>query len=436
MTTNTSTIQSIDYEGRGIARINGKTTFIRNALPLETVVHRITRQKKQFDEAETIQILTPSNVRTQATCVHYGDCGGCALQHARFDAQVAFKQRIFEEQLQRIGKLYPEQLLPPIYGQPWHYRQRTRLSVLIDQNQKILLGYQAKNSHRIIHITQCPVLPKHISEKLPEIHTLIQKLHQIAPQNPVQAVQIHNSPQSTALTLHSQQKLPQQTHAIFRQLFEEHWHLWTQYDKHPPQAQNTSDEEKLFYRLAEFDLTMPYRPGDFTQINADLNELMISRAVRMLEPQDNEIIADLFCGLGNFSLPLAKRSHKVLGIEGSNTLTQRAQNNAKFNGLHNIHFSCSDLFDTTEQTVRQWGKIDKMLLDPPRAGAYAVVQALHAPFLPKRIVYVSCNPGTFARDAAVLLSKGYRLHSAGIMNMFPQTAHVESIARFDLNQEN
>lgn len=204
----------------------------------------------------------------------------------------------------------------------------------------------------------------------------------------------------------------------------------------PPQAQNTSDEEKLFYRLAEFDLTMPYRPGDFTQINADLNELMISRAVRMLEPQDNEIIADLFCGLGNFSLPLAKRSHKVLGIEGSNTLTQRAQNNAKFNGLHNIHFSCSDLFDTTEQTVRQWGKIDKMLLDPPRAGAYAVVQALHAPFLPKRIVYVSCNPGTFARDAAVLLSKGYRLHSAGIMNMFPQTAHVESIARFDLNQEN
>lgn len=428
---NTATILSIDYEGRGVARPNGKTTFIHNALPLETVSFRYTQQKKQFDEGQCEHIIHASPSRVQAACRFYGECGGCAFQHVEFSAQVALKQRIFEEQLQRIGKIMPEQIAPPIYGQAWHYRHRTRLTVAVE-NQQIQLGYQAKRSHRLTAIDACLVLPQSVSQRLPQLRDFLNQLFQAVPNNPVQSLQIHVAPQTTAITLHSRHALPEATATWFQHAFPE-WSLWFQHQGTEVYPAQSEAAQQLFYRLDEFGLTMPYRPNDFTQINSEVNELMVRRAIQWLDPQKNEIIADLFCGLGNFSLPLAKRSHQVIGIEGSATLTQRASENAQKNGLNNVRFHTADLFDTNEQTVRSWGKIDKMLIDPPRAGAYALVQALTSPFLPKRIVYVSCNPATFARDAAILVEKGYRFTCAGIMNMFAQTAHVEAIACFDLN---
>lgn len=429
-------IHSIDYEARGVAKQDGKTLFIHNALPLEHVQFRITQDKNTFAEAETTAILQPSPYRREPRCAYYGECGGCALQHADFSAQVAYKQRIFEEQLQRIGKVFPEQLLPALYGAEWGYRSRTRLSVAVNAQGVVQLGYQAKRSKRIVHINACPILPAHVSAQLPTIRHCLQQLHDISPRNRIQSLEISVGEAVTALNIISDKKLP---HAELVQLADKLnqnnvilWQIWQQFGKQSAQAVAPKHTPELHYTLAEFGLTMPFRLGDFTQINLPMNEVMVSRAIRLLEPQAHERIADLFCGLGNFSLPIARSGATVVGIEGADFLTQRATRNAHRNGLHNITFQTANLFDTTPDTIAQLGYFDKMLLDPPRAGAYALVQALHAPYLPKRIVYVSCNPATFARDASVLVGKGYRFTMAGVMNLFPHTAHVEAMAVFDL----
>ncbi len=431
-----TTIQSIDYEGRGVARIEGKTVFVHHALPRETVQIRITQDKGSFALADTLDVIKPSNYRRTPHCPHYGECGGCALQHAEFSAQVAYKQRIFEEQLQRIGKVFPDQLLAPIYGAEWHYRSRTRLSIFIDKQGLVQLGYQAKRSKRIVPISQCPILPQHVSGSLNTIRASLQQLHDATPKIRLESVEIAVGDHTTALNLISNQSFPKQNLQTFldnlNAFSPNHWQIWQQIGKRTAEPIIPKNAPELSYRLPEFGLRMPFRVGDFTQINLPMNEMMVSRAIRLLEPQAHERIADLFCGLGNFSLPIARSGATVIGIEGADFLTQRAQHNARENGLTNLQFTTADLFETTPQTMEQLGYFDKILLDPPRAGAYAVVQALHAPYLPKRIVYVSCNPATFARDAAVLVAKGYRFSAAGVMNLFPHTAHVEAVAVFDL----
>lgn len=424
-------IHSLDYEGRGVTRIDGKTTFVNNALPLETVRIVIHKDKGAFAEADCTKIITPSPYRKAARCEVYGECGGCALQHLEFSAQVAMKQRVFEEQLQRIGKVLPETILPPIYGAEWHYRSRTRLSVFVDKQGFVQIGYQAKRSKKIVPISQCPILPKHVSGSLKTIRAALQNLHETAPKIRLNSVEISVGEHITALNLIADKKFPES--AIEKCLGSlKNWQIWQQTAAQSAQAVFPKNAPELSYRLPEFALNMPFRVGDFTQINLPMNEVMIGRAMRLLQPQVHEKIADLFCGLGNFTLPIARSGANVIGIEGADFLTKRAIANAHANGLNNVQFRTADLFETTAQDIENLGYFDKMLLDPPRAGAYALVQALHVPYLPKRIVYVSCNPATFARDAAVLVAKGYRFTAAGVMNLFPHTAHIEAIAVFDL----
>ena len=436
----TAHIISLDYESRGVAKLNGKTIFVNNALPQEIAHIRITQDKAHFAEAQVEQIVQPSPYRRAPACPHYGDCGGCAMQHVEFTAQVAMKQRVFEEQLQRIGKVQPESLLPPVYGAPWHYRSRTRLAVHTSANGKIILGYQAKRSHKIVNINQCLLLPEHVSGCLGIIRDALQDMVNAQPKVGIRSVEISVGEGVTAVNIVSQKRQPEN---VLRALSgclncaeggKQIWQVWQQIGSAKPQAVSPQDAPPLAFRLPEFGLTMPFQLGDFTQINLPLNEIMVARAVRYLDPQPHERIADLFCGLGNFTLPLATRAAEVVGIEGSAALTQRAIANARANGLPNAQFASADLFTTTPETLATLGRFDKMLLDPPRAGAYAVVQALHAPFLPQRIVYISCNPATLARDAAVLVGKGYRFTTAGMINLFSQTSHVEAIAVFELTR--
>lgn len=429
-------IHALDYEGRGVTRLDGKTIFVNNALPLETVRIHVTKDKGSFAEAESSEIIKPSQYRRQPPCPHYGECGGCSLQHLEFSAQVAMKQRVFEEQLQRIGKVSPQQILPPIYGAAWHYRSRTRLAIFVNQQGLVQIGYQAKKSHKIVPISECAVLPEHVSGSLKTLRAGLQKLHDIAPKIRLEQIEISVGEQITVLNIVANQYFPEQAMQDFsgslNTLGVENWQIWQQIPKKAARAIAPKNAPELSYKLPEFALNMPFRVGDFTQINLPMNEVMIGRAMRLLQPQAHEKIADLFCGLGNFTLPIARSGANVIGIEGADFLTQRAIANAHANGLTNVQFRTADLFETTAQDIENLGYFDKMLLDPPRAGAYALVQALHAPYLPKRIVYVSCNPATFARDAAVLVEKGYVFQAAGVMNLFPHTAHIEAIAVFDL----
>lgn len=266
----------------------------------------------------------------------------------------------------------------------------------------------------------------------------MQDCHRAAPKARLQSVEISVGEHISVVNIIANQALPHklltQLSGSLNALGAEKWQVWQQIPPKNAQAIAPQNVPELSYSLPEFGLTMPFRVGDFTQINLPMNEMMVARAMRLLQPQAHEKIADLFCGLGNFTLPIARSGAQVIGIEGADFLTQRAIANAHANGLPHVQFATADLFETTHQDIEKLGYFDKMLLDPPRAGAYAVVQALHAPFLPKRIVYVSCNPATFARDAAVLVEKGYVFQSAGIMNLFPHTAHVEAIALFDLEK--
>ena len=277
-----------------------------------------------------------------------------------------------------------------------------------------------------------PSSPPQLAGQLGNIRALLQQLNRL--HTPIHTIELHHSPAANSLTLHTEH-LPKAARAHLiqhAQSLPANWHIWLQ-TPHQPAQPLLPDSPQLSYSLPEYALTLPYRPGDFTQVNPAANALLVARAIQLLQPQPGERIADLFCGLGNFSLPIAAVGAQVIGIEGSPALTERASQNARLNQLaERAHFHSADLFQTTEHTVAGWGYFDKILLDPPRSGAYALVQALHAPYLPRRIVYVSCNPATFARDAAVLVGKGYRFRNAGIVNMFPQTAHVETVGCFDL----
>ncbi|WP_308029191.1 MULTISPECIES: 23S rRNA (uracil(1939)-C(5))-methyltransferase RlmD [Neisseria] len=432
---NVAEISALDYEGRGVAKVGGKTVFIKGALPSERVGFRIVRQKKQFDEAEAVAIFKVSDERTVPQCRYFERCGGCSLQHISPAAQVAFKQRMMEEQLERIGKVRPQQILPPIYGHVWHYRNRARFSVSLDKSCRLKLGFQAKKTNDVVDISSCMLLPKPVSDKLSAIRGLLQDLAEEG--SVARFAEFYRGSEITVLNIAFKSKLRQNEENRIRQWFDSElsdgWQVWLQIEGGVSQPFYPKTDKTLKYTLPEFGIEMPFRPGDFTQINADTNRLMVSRAVKMLDIRQGERIADLFCGLGNFSLPMAKSGADVVGIEGAENLVRRARQNARLNGCDGqTDFIAANLFDCTEKTVASWGRFDKMLIDPPRSGAYEVVKSLHTPYLPQKIVYVSCNPSTLARDAGVLVEKGYMLSGAGIMNMFAQTSHTESVAVFDL----
>ncbi len=420
-------IDALDAAGRGVARNAGKVVFVEGALAGELVEARLLEAKPKFDRARVTAILRPSASRRTPRCPHFGVCGGCATQHVDARTQVAAKQRGLEDNLARIGKLKADSMLTPIYGEEWGYRHRARLSVrFVEGKGGALVGFREKKSTYVADMGSCDVLPPHISSLLVPLRNLIGKL---SIRDRVPQVEIAVGDAATVLLFRHLLSFSPADQALLRAFADANRVcVWLQ-----PAGPETvapfhpAAHDALFYDLPEFGVRIAFQPSDFTQVNPAVNRLLVSRAVRLLDPQPGERIADLFCGIGNFSLPLASRGAQVIGFEGNALLVERARQNAAANGLV-AQFEVADLF---QPNLGHYGRFDKFLLDPPREGAITLVHSLPDDW-PRRIVYVSCDTATLARDADVLVHhKGFSLTAAGVVNMFPHTAHVESIALFE-----
>ena len=425
-------IESLDHEGRGVAHVEGKTIFIEGALPGEEVEYSSYRRKPSYEQASALAILRQSAQRTEPRCRHFGVCGGCSMQHLEPEAQAAAKQRVLEDALWHIGRLRPGLLYPAIYGPAWGYRSRARLSVrLVPKKGGMLVGFHEKRSSFVADMDSCEVLPARISALLPELRRLIIGLS-IPDRLP--QIEVAVSEQQVALVLRLLQPLSAADETLLREFSDRHQVALYLQSGGPASVSlfHPQGAPPLAYTLPEFGVELRFSPTDFTQVNHGINRMLVRRALALLAPQQNERIADMFCGLGNFTLPIAKCGARVVGVEGASSLVERARANAALNGLAaNSEFQVANLFEATPETLARLGRFDKMLIDPPREGAIALVKALGVE-APRRIVYVSCSPATLARDAAVLVhEQGYRLRGAGIANMFPQTSHVESIALFE-----
>ncbi len=421
-------VHALDAGGHGVARNpEGKVVFVEGALAGETVEAQLVRSKPKFDTARTVRVLKESSGRREPPCPYYDSCGGCAIQHADTRTQVAAKQRWLEDCLERIGKVEPEFMLPPIYGEEWGYRRRARLSVrYVEKKGGALVGFRERRSTYVTDIQGCIVLPLHVSALIPGLRELIGKLS--VPDRMPQ-IEVAVGDEAVVLVLRHLLPLNATDHALLREFAEAHSvQVWLQ-PRGPDSAAlfHPVPAPELFYALPEFGLRIVFRPTDFTQVNHAVNRVLVSRAIRLLDPRPGERIGDLFCGLGNFTLPIATRGSQVIGIEGSASLVERARQNALANGVV-AQFETGNLF---EPNLAPYGVFDKLLLDPSREGAIELVKSLPEAW-PRRIVYVSCDAATLSRDAGVLVNtKGFRLAAAGVVNMFPHTAHVESIALFE-----
>jgi len=429
-------ITALDQEGRGIARIDGKAVFVEGALAGELVSIEIYRKRPTYELARATGILRASPSRVVPLCPHFGVCGGCSLQHLDAAAQVAAKQRVLEDALWHIGRVRAGELLAPIHGPAWGYRQRARLSVRdVPKKGGVLVGFHERKSSFITDMRSCPVLPPHISSLLPSLRELIGSLS-LRDRLPQIELAIGDDADDgtgnevlvlrnlAALTADDERALADFADRHGVRLYLQPQGPATVQAFHPP-------ARTLGYALADFAVRIEFQPTDFTQVNVAMNRMLVRRAVGLLEPTEGDAVADFFCGLGNFSLPIARRGAQVVGVEGSAPLVRRAQANAQANGLADrARFVAADLFEATAASLEALGAMDKALLDPPREGAIALVKALPDAQL-ARLVYVSCNPATLARDASVLVhERGFTLRKAGIVNLSPHTAHVESVALF------
>lgn len=445
MQRNTIDIESLDMEGRGVGHLPnedgapGKVIFVEGALPGERVSFQSFRRKPKWEAATLTELHRESALRVKPKCAHFGTCGGCAMQHLEPSAQVAIKQRVLEDNLWHIGKVRAQTMMRPIYGPTWNYRYRARLSVRnVQKKGGVLVGFHERKSSFIADMKSCEILPAHVSAMLMPLRRLVESLS-VFEQLP--QIELAVGEDVTALVLRIMAPLTTDDQGRLRAFADEYRIQWWLQPKGPDTAYPFYPlDVQLHYALPEFGIRMPFKPTDFTQVNHHINRVLVSRALRLLDAQPDERIADLFCGLGNFTLPIATQAREVVGIEGSTALTGRALENARTNGLREkVSFHCRNLFEATADDFAALGKFDRLLIDPPREGALAVCQAIAAlgeaqpGSKPKRIVYVSCNPATLARDAGFLVHQGgYALTRAGVVNMFPHTAHVESMAVFDL----
>ena len=427
-------IESLDHEARGITRHEGKTIFVEGALPGEMVEYASFRKKPTYEIAQATHILRKSASRVEPGCPNFGVCGGCSMQHLDHAAQVAAKQRVLEDNLWHIGRVRPEQLYPPIYGEPWGYRHRARVSArLVPKKGGMLIGFHERKSSFIADMKECQNLPPHVSALLVPLRTLVGSLS-ICDRMP--QIEIAVGAKCTVLVFRILDPLNDNDECLMREFADQHAVQIYLQPKGPDTVQlfYPADGPSLSYTLPEFDLELSFSPTEFTQVNHAINRVLLRRAMALLAPVTGERVADMFCGLGNFTLPIARSGADVVGIEGSDALVRRAAENASVNGLsERTSFGVANLFEATEESLAALGRFDKMLIDPPREGAAELVKAFGAD-APKRIVYVSCSPSTLARDAAILTAeKGYRFRGAGVVNMFPNTSHVESIALFEKN---
>jgi len=425
-------IESLDHEARGIARQDGKTIFVEGALPGEIVEYASFRRKPNYELAQLVSVLRRSNARVEPPCPHFNICGGCAMQHVDPATQVAVKQRVLEDTLWHVGRVRPDTILPPVYGAAWAYRHRARLGVrLVPSKGGVLIGFHERRSSYIADLRSCLVLPPEVSGLLEPLRALFAALS-IADRLP--QLEIAVGERCTALSLRILAPLTAGDERLLREFADRHQVVFYLQPKGPDSVYRFYPKEGpgLSYTLPEFGLEFAFKPTDFTQVNHAVNRILVAKALVLLDPQPGERIADMFCGLGNFTLPIARRGASVVGVEGSPRLVERGRETAVANGLsERVSFGVANLFECTAESFKALGHFDKMLIDPPREGAIELVKALDGE-APRRLVYVSCNAGTLARDAAILVAvKGYRLKAAGIVNMFPHTAHVESIALFE-----
>ncbi len=425
-------IESLDNEGRGVAHVDGKVIFIEGALPGETVEYSSYRKKPSYEKALVGNIIQASSQRVVPHCPHFSVCGGCSMQHLEISGQTAAKQRVLEDALWHIARLKPETVFPPIAGAAWGYRHRARPSVrLVAKKGGVLVGFHEKRSSYIAVMDSCAVLPPRISALLTPLKELIGGLS-IPDRLP--QIEIAVGDGQDVLVLRILEALTADDEARLREFADRHRIVFYLQTGGPDTAVlfHPADTPPLAYSLPDFGVTLRFSPTEFTQVNHGVNRMLVRRAMALLRPQPGERIADLFCGLGNFTLPIARSGATVVGIEGSKQLVERARANAELNGLGpRCEFAVANLFDATPESVAALGRFDKLLIDPPRDGALELVKSLGAD-APGRIVYVSCSPATLARDAAILVNeKGYALRGAGIASMFPHTSHVESIALFE-----
>ncbi|HQP66153.1 MAG TPA: 23S rRNA (uracil(1939)-C(5))-methyltransferase RlmD [Quisquiliibacterium sp.] len=437
-------VESIDLDANGVAHHEGKVVFVRDALPGERVRAQVVRRKPRFDVAQTEQVLRGSVARVAPRCPHFGVCGGCSMQHLEPRTQLAIKQRALEDQLWHLGRVRPGTVLRPIAGPTWSYRYRARLSVRhVAKKGGVLVGFHERGSSYVADMHGCAVMPPRVSDLIDPLRTFIGTLdmRDRMPQIEVALGEVETG-EVLALVFRVLEPPTDRDRAALIAFARTHaFELWFQpkgpdtvhlvWAPHDDEAQAPSS--RLAYTLPEFDVRMPFRPTDFTQVNHRVNEMLVAHALRLLQPQPDDRVADMFCGLGNFSLPLARRARAVVGVEGSATLVARATENARANGLSGrATFQVANLFEVDDTRWRALGPFDRVLIDPPREGALELAKALSSdPHKPERIVYVSCNPATLARDAGVLVhTGGFTLLAAGAVNMFPHTSHVESIAVF------
>jgi 23S rRNA (uracil1939-C5)-methyltransferase len=438
-------VESLDLEAQGVARrADGKVVFIEGALPGERVQVNVSRKKNQWEQGAMSALQRESSQRVRPGCPHFGlhagACGGCKMQHLHPAAQVAVKQRVLEDNLWHLAKVKPCQVLRPIEGPAWGYRDRARLSVrFVVKKGVVLVGFHERKSRYVADMQVCPVLPARVSAMLLPLRELIAGMDQ---RDRLPQIELAAGDAVTALVLRHLAPLGDEDVARLRAFGAAHGVQWW-LQPQGPDTVHLLDEggPVLAYALPEFGVTMPFKPTDFTQVNPHINRVLVGHALRLLAVQRHERVIDWFCGLGNFTLPLAKQAREVLGIEGSATLVARARANARLNGLgHNTRFEARNLFEITPAELPAAGVAECWLVDPPREGAFALARALadlHASPVagwapPRRIVYVSCNPATLARDAGLLVHQaGYVCSHAGVVNMFPHTAHVESVAVFD-----
>jgi 23S rRNA (uracil1939-C5)-methyltransferase len=447
-------VESLDIDAQGIARRpDGKVVFIEGALPFEVVSTSVHRKKNNWEAGVVTAIHRESSQRVRPGCPHFGlhagACGGCKMQHLHASAQVAIKQRVLEDNLWHLGKVKAETMLRPIEGPSWGYRYRARLSVRhVHKKGVVLIGFHERKSRYVADMAVCPVLPPHVSDMLMPLRELIfgMDARETCPQ-----IELASGDEVTALVLRHLEPLSEDDVARLSAFGAQHGVQWWLQSKGPETVKRLEQGGPvLSYGLPEFGISMPFKPTDFTQVNPYVNRVLVSRAIRLLDPQKNERVIDWFCGLGNFTLPIATLAGEVLGIEGSETLVARSRENFELNQadrsapLSQTAFVARNLFEMTPEMLVNDGVADKWLVDPPREGAFALAKAMadlhQQPELrgdwtpPRRIVYVSCNPATLARDAGLLVHQaGYRCAFAGVVNMFSHTAHVESMAIFDLD---
>jgi len=428
----TAAIMSVTHDGRGIADTAGKKVFVAGALAGETVRFRRRKSHRKYDEAELLEVVEAAADRVDARCAAFGRCGGCALQHVSVDRQREIKFQTLRDNLARIGRVEPQDWLAPLTGAGWHYRRRARLAVKdVAGKGRVLVGFRERHAPYVTDMQRCEVLAAPLDGLIAELSDVIGRLSIRARLPQIEVAVADNAIALVFRVLDPPRESDRDTLRAFGADHELRVYLQPGGLDSLQRLHPVADVEPLYYTLPEFDVRIEFEPVDFVQVNAEVNRKMVHAAVELLAPEPGDRVLDLFCGIGNFSLPLARRAGTVLGVEGEPTLVRRAAANAAGNGMPGADFRCADLaaIDGTEAWLcAGW---DRLLLDPARGGAAEVVE--HAGRIDAaRIVYVSCHPGTLARDAGTLVHvAGYRLAAAGIVDMFPHTAHVESIAVFD-----